>query len=239
MKKLILVVSIFGLVGLSINAQEIEQGFKPLFNGKNLEGWEGNPQLWFVKDGIINGTTTADTKLVHNTFLVFTNKQFDDFELRLSYKMVGGNSGIQYRSKVIQEGKFGPIVGGYQADIEAGKTFTGILYEERGRGILAKRGEKVVVKTDPANQSKFVIEKVGELGKSEDIQAKIKKEDWNDYVIIAKGNHIQHFINGVQTVDVVDEDAPRAAKSGVIALQVHVGPPMTVQFKNIRIKPLN
>jgi len=77
-----------------------------------------------------------------------------------------------------------------------------------------------------------------QLGKSEEIQAKIKNEDWNDYVIIAKGNHIQHFINGVQTIDVIDEDAPRAAKSGIIALQVHVGPPMVVQFKNIRIKPL-
>ncbi len=239
MKKLILVVSICGLIALSIKSQEVEQGFTPLFNGKNLEGWEGNPQLWYAKDGIINGTTTADTKLAHNSFLVFNKKQFDDFELRLSYKMIGGNSGIQYRSKVVQEGKFGPIVGGYQADIEAGKTFTGILYEERGRGILAKRGEKVVIKTDPSDKSKFVIEKKGELGKSEDIQAKIKNEDWNDYVIIAKGNHIQHFINGVQTVDVVDEDTPRAAKSGIIALQVHVGPPMVVQFKNIRIKPLN
>lgn len=240
MKKQLLIALIIGLFGIkNLTAQEVEPGFIPLFNGKDLQGWSGNPQLWSVKDGAITGVTTADTKLSHNTFLVYTNKEFSDFELRLSYKIIGGNSGIQYRSKVHQQGKFGPIVGGYQADIEAGKTYSGILYEERGRGILAQRGEKVIIKTDPENQSKFKVEKVGSLGKSDEIQAKIKNEDWNDYVIIAKGNHLQQFINGVQTVDVVDEDAPRAAKSGIIALQIHVGPPMTVQFKNIRIKPLN
>jgi len=241
MKKQIIATIIIGIVGYLniIFAQDVEPGFIPLFNGKDLQGWDGNPKIWSVKDGAITGVTTPETKLTHNTFLVYTNKEFSDFELRLSYKMIGGNSGVQYRSKVMQRGNFGPIVGGYQADIEAGKTYSGILYEERGRGILATRGQKVVVKTDPENKSKFKIEKVGELGKSEDIQAKIKNEDWNDYVIIAKGNHLQQFINGVQTVDVVDEDAPRAAKTGIIALQIHVGPPMTVQFKNIRIKPLN
>lgn len=223
----------------SLNAQVNEEGFIPIFNGKDLTGWKGNTDLWTVRDGAITGETKSDTKLTHNTFLVYTNREFGDFELRLSYRIVGGNSGVQYRSKYVQDGKFGPIVGGYQADIEAGKTYSGILYEERGRGILANRGEKVLIKTDPTNSSKFVKEKTGELGKSEDIQAKIKNEDWNEYVIIAKGNHLQQFINGVQTVEVVDEDAPRAAKSGIIALQLHVGPAMTVQFKNIRIKPLN
>jgi hypothetical protein len=226
-------------LAFTAKAQTDEQGFIPLFNGKDLTGWKGNPDLWSVKDGAITGETKPDTKLGHNTFLVYTNKEFSDFELRLSYKIIGGNSGVQYRSKYIQDGKFGPIVGGYQADIEAGKTYTGILYEERGRGILAARGEKVLIKTDPANPSKFIKEKTGTLGSSEEIQAKIKNEDWNDYVIISKGNRLQQFINGVQTIEVVDEDAPRAAKSGIIALQLHVGPPMTVQFKNIRIKPLN
>lgn len=226
-------------ISCAFGAQAGEEGFIPLFNGKDLTGWKGNPDLWTVRDGAITGETKPDTKLSHNTFLVYTNKEFSDFELRLSYKIVGGNSGVQYRSKYVQDGKFGPIVGGYQADIEAGKTFSGILYEERGRGILANRGEKVLIKTDPNNPSKFIREKTGELGKSEDIQAKIKSEDWNEYVIIAKGNRLQQFINGVQTIEVVDEDTPRAAKSGIIALQLHVGPAMTVQFKDIRIKPLN
>ena len=221
-------------VATSIAADE---DFTPLFNGKDLTGWQGNPELWSVRDGAITGVTKADPKLTHNTFLVWTNGTVTDFELRLSYRIVAGNSGIQYRSKVLDPGPFGPIVGGYQADFEAGKTYSGILYEERGRGILAERGQKTVVRADPANADKTKIEVVGSVGKSEDIQAKIRHEDWNDYVIIAKGNHLQHFINGVLTVDVVDEQPAKAAKSGVLALQIHVGPPMTVQFKNLQIKP--
>lgn len=213
-----------------------EPGFKSLFNGTDLTGWEGNPKLWSVKDGTITGITgsDADTKINHNTFLVYTNAPVSDFELRLSYKMVGGNSGIQYRSKVLRNGKFGPIVGGYQADFEAGKTYSGILYEEQGRGILAQRGQKTVIKEGSGGKP----EVVGSVGDTKEIQSKIKNEDWNEYVVIAKGNHLQHFINGVQTVDVVDEQASKAAKSGVLALQIHVGPPMTVQFKDIRIKNL-
>jgi hypothetical protein len=212
-----------------------EPGFKMLHKHDSLAGWEGNPDLWSIKGGVITGVTKADPKLTHNTFLVYTNAPVDDFELRLSYRIVNGNSGIQYRSKVIRNDKFGPVVSGYQADFEAGKTYSGILYEEQGRGILAQRGEKTVVKEA---DGKHKVEVAGSLGKSEDIQAKIKKEDWNDYVVIAKGNHLQHFINGVQTVDVTDEQPSKAAKTGVLALQIHTGPPMTVQFKNIRIKSL-
>src|SRR5688572_12420736 len=201
------------------------------FNGKDLTGWEGNPAFWSVKDGTITGQTTKENPTKGNTFLIYTNGTVDDFELRLSYKIVGGNSGIQYRSKVTNPKNW--VVGGYQGDFEAGKTYSGILYEELGRGILAKRGEKVVIKEDTGKP-----EVVGSLGKSEDIQKKIKNEDWNDYVIIAKGNHLQHFINGTQTVDVIDEQKSKAAKSGILALQLHAGPPMTVQFKDVRIKPL-
>jgi hypothetical protein len=222
----------------SVFSAEPEPGFKSLFNGKDLTGWEGNSDLWSVKDGAITGVTKADPKLTHNTFLVYTGGNVDDFELRLSYRIVDGNSGIQYRSKVIEKGKFGPIVGGYQADFEAGTTYSGILYEERARGILAQRGQKTVIKDDPANPNRHKVEVVGSLGESKDIQAKIKKEDWNDYVVIAKGNHLQHFINGMQTIDVVDEQSTKAAKEGILALQIHVGPPMTVQFRSIRIKSL-
>jgi len=213
-----------------------EAGFKPLFNGKDLTGWEGNPKLWSVQDGAITGKTGSegDTKIKHNTFLVWKGGEVADFELRLQYKIVGGNSGIQYRSKLLPPGEFGLIVGGYQADFEAGKTYSGILYEERGRGILAKRGDKTVVKAGEGGKAK--VEVTGSLGKTEAIQAKIKNEDWNDYVVIAKGNHLQHFINGRQTVDVTDEDSAKAAKSGILALQIHAGPAMTVQFRNIRLK---
>jgi hypothetical protein len=215
-----------------------EAGFKPLFNGKDLTGWTGNPDLWSVEDETIKGITKADPKLTHNTFLVWTNGNVADFELRLSYKIVNGNSGIQYRSKVLRQGAQGPIVGGYQADFEAGKTYSGILYEEQGRQILAQRGQKTVLKPDAANPKKHKVEVAGSVGDTKAIQANIKHEDWNEYVVIAKGNHLQHFINGMQTVDVTDEHEAGAAKSGVLALQIHTGPPMTVQFKNIRIKDL-
>ena len=218
-------------------------GFVSIFNGKNLEGWDGNTNLWSVEDGCITGRTQADPKLTHNTFLVYTNGPVADFELRFAYKIVNGNSGVQYRSKVLEQGKFGPIVGGYQADFEAGKVNSGILYEEKGRQILAQRGQKTVIKEvevekDGNKKKEMKIEVTGELGKSADIQADIKHEDWNDYIIIAKGNHLQHFINGNQTIDVTDEQESKAAKSGVLALQIHVGPPMTVQFKNLRMKTL-
>ena len=222
-----------------------QPGFKSLFNGKDLTGWGGNPKLWSVEDGCITGKTgnEPDNKLSHNTFLVWTNGAVSDFELRFSYRIEKGNSGVQYRSKVTEQGKFGPIVAGYQADFEAGKTYSGILYEERGRGILAQRGQKTVIKEieeekDGKKSKKMKIEPAGTLGKSDDIQAKIMHEDWNDYVIVAKGNHLQHFINGQQTVDVVDQQEAKAAKSGVLALQIHAGPPMVVQFRDIRIKSL-
>ncbi len=214
----------------------VDPGFKSLFNGKNLDGWEGNPRLWSVQDGNITGKTSddGDTKIKHNTFLVWKGGEVADFELRLQYKIIGGNSGVQYRSSLHAPGEFGPIVGGYQADFEAGKTYSGILYEERGRGILAKRGEKTVVTSDEAGKTK--VEVTGSVGDSAAIQTKIKNEDWNDYVVIAKGNHLQHFINGSQTVDVTDENPEKGAKSGILALQIHAGPAMTVQFRNIRIR---
>ena len=124
------------------------------------------------------------------------------------------------------------VVHGYQADMEAGSTYTGILYEEGGRGIMVGRGEKVVWSQDGKKQV------AGSVGKADEIQAAIKKGDWNDYVIIAKGNHLQQFINGNQTVDLVDEEAAKRAMSGVLALQLHAGPPMMAQFKNIRLKKL-
>ena len=211
-------------------------GEKQLFNGKDLSGWEGNTKLWSAKDGTITGATSneGDTKIKHNTFLVWKDGTVSDFELTFKYKIVGGNSGVQYRSKVLQQGEFGPIVGGYQADFEAGKTYSGILYEERGRGILAKRGEKTKITTD-ADGKKPKVEVVGSVGDSNDIQASIKNEDWNEYKVIAKGNHLQHFINGKQTVDVTDEHAG-AVKEGILALQIHAGPAMTVQFKDLVLK---
>jgi hypothetical protein len=213
-----------------------EKGFLRIFNGKDLIGWEGNPKLWSVKDGAITGQTTAENPAKGNTFLIWTNGTPSDFELRCSFKLVPGdsqgfaNSGIQYRSKVVDPANW--VVGGYQADMEAGPTYTGILYEERFRGIMAQRGEKVVWDKDDTKQV------VGSVGDAAAIEASLKKGDWNDYVIIAQGNHLQQFVNGKQTIDVTDECEAKRAMSGVLALQLHAGPPMMAQFKNLRIKRL-
>jgi len=213
---------------------------KEIFNGKDLTGWEGNKELWSVQDGAITGKTPADPAnpaksiLKHNTFLIWKGGTVGDFELTFQYRIEKGNSGVQYRSKELPAGENGPIISGYQADFEAGDKYSGILYEERGRGILALRGEKSVIKPAADGGKKPVLEK-SPLSDSAAIQASIKKEDWNEYRIVAKGNHVQHFINGMQTVDLTDEDAANAPKEGLLALQIHAGPPMVVQFKNFKL----
>jgi hypothetical protein len=217
---------------------------KSLFNGKDLTGWDGNMELWSVKDGVIHGETQASadnpkkSALRHNTFLVLKDQTPGDFELHAKFRITTewGNSGIQYRSKVESVGPDGPIVSGYQADFEAGKTYSGILYEEKGRGILAQRGQQVVVKPDTEDPKKVKKEVTGSVGDSQAIQDSIHIAEWNDYVVIAKDNHLEHFINGKKTIDVTDED-PRGAKNGVIALQMHAGPPMVVEFKDITLSP--
>ncbi len=215
-------------------AADVEPGFTSLFNGTDLTGWEGEPTLWSVQDGAITGKTSKEHPAKSNTFLIWKGGTVGDFELRCSFKLVPGsadgfaNSGVQYRSKIFDPSYW--VVGGYQADMEAGPTYTGILYEERGRGILAQRGQMVDIEPDGK------LRVIGTMGESAEIQALIKKEDWNDYVIIARGNHLTHIINGRVTVDVTDDQASKAAKTGILALQLHAGPPMMVQFKDIRIK---
>jgi len=234
------------LAGPSARAADSRAAEKQLFNGKDLTGWEGSTDFWSVQDGAITGKTTVEKPTNGNTFLIWKDGdrmgEVSDFELTLKFKILdkdgeskgSGNSGIQYRSKIVDPKNW--VVAGYQADFEVGKTYSGILYEEKGRGILAQRGQKVVIREgDAPNKPK--IEITGEVGNSEDIQAAIKPGDWNEYKIIARGNHLQHFINGKATVDVTDETA-LGAKSGVLALQLHAGPPMTVQFKDIVLKEL-
>ena len=225
-------------LGLFSVSADDESGFKKIFNGKDLSGWDGNPKLWTVKDGTIVGETFEKDPLKQNTFLIWKEKEPADFELRFTYRIrskVGAdfaNSGVQYRSKVYDPQNW--VVGGYQADFEAGKKFSGILYEEReSRGIMAERGQKVVFAEDGKK------EVVGSVGNSDEIQAKIKSGEWNEYVISAKGNHLVHKINGLTTVDVTDNDPKNKAEKGVLAFQLHVGPPMILELKNVRIKELN
>lgn len=206
-----------------------------LFDGKTLDGWDGDPSLWSVEDGAITGRTTPETKLKKNSFLIYRGEEFDNFELQLEYKIVDGNSGIQYRSfERTENGKW--ALGGYQADFEAGNTYSGILYGEAFRGILALRGESTeLVVGQNGKMKKLVAEKIGD---TDEIQSKIKKEEWNSYKVIASGYRFQHFINGVQTIECVDNDLQNRRATGLLGLQIHVGPPMTVQFRKIRIKKL-
>lgn len=215
------------------SAKDLRPKEENLFNGKNLKGWAGVPGHWTVEDGAITGFTTALNPIKNNTFLIYTNAPVDNFELRFRYRVFNGNSGVQYRSQVLDANQ--AIVGGYQADIEAGTTYSGILYEERGRGILALRGQRTVIQ-DVAGQTKVAV--VGELAKGPELQAFIRQDDWNDYLIVANGNHLMHFINNKLMVDVVDNQPTKAAKSGVLAFQIHVGPPMKVQFKDVVLKRL-
>jgi hypothetical protein len=203
-----------------------EDGFKSLFDGKTLEGWEGKPQFWSVRDGAITGQTTPENPTKGNTFLIWRGGKPGDFELRMKFRLVGGNSGIQYRS--VETNDF--VVGGYQADFESGDRYNGILYEERGRGILALRNQKVVIEEDGTKKV------VGTTCDEDALVASIKKEEWNEYVIIAKGNHLVQKINGFVTVDVTDNQESKRRMDGILALQLHAGPPMLVQFKDIQLK---
>jgi len=200
-------------------------GFKSIFNGQNLDGWDGDPKFWSVKDGMIVGQTTQENPTKGNTFLIWRGGTVDDFVLKLKYRIVGGNSGIQYRSREVDPW----VISGYQGDFEAGDMFSGILYEEKARGILALRGQKVTLHEGGSKVAEQVTD-------SKELQKHIKKEDWNEYEITAQGNHLIHKINGQVTAEVIDNEKDKRAESGLLALQLHAGPPMTVEFKDIELK---
>jgi len=221
-------------------ASGADAGFKPLFNGKDLTGWQGLDGYWSVQDGAITGQTTAEKTLKANTFLVWQGGDVKNFELHLSFRLLAdndkaqANSGIQFRSKVLDPAAF--AVGGYQTDIDFTRPYLGMLYEEKGRGIMMKTGEKIRITTGA--DGKHAVEVLDTPTPPATAVAAYKKGDWNDFVIIAEGNHIRQYLNGTLTADVLDLDEPRAAKSGVLAFQLHTGPPMRIQYKNVQLKTL-
>ncbi len=226
-----------GLLALVLTAQFAlpllaadEAGFETIFDGKTLDGWDGNPEFWRVEEGTLTGQTTKEKPTKSNTFIIWRKGDTADFELKLQYRIVGGNSGIQYRSFEVPNEKW--VIGGYQGDFEAKDRYSGICYGERFRGILADRGQKTVIGDD--HKPKVV----GSVGDSNELQTKIKKEDWNEYHIIAKGFDFTHKINGHVTCELTDEDKAQRRASGLLALQLHAGEPMKVQFRNIRLKRL-
>jgi hypothetical protein len=206
-----------------------DDGFVAIFNGKDLTGWTGQPGHWSVADGTITGSNTSEKPLKHNSFLIWEGGKPANFELRFKYRIVGGNSGVQYRSKVADAKEY--VVSGYQADIDSSPRFTGMNYEEGGRTFLAQRGERVTFGKD----GKKSVEVIGD---KDELQKKIRAEDWNDYIIIAEGHSLRHFVNGTLLSEVIDDQEGKAASSGVLAIQLHSGPPMKVQIKDIRLKEL-
>ncbi len=204
-----------------------QDDFAQLFNGKDLTGWNGDPSLWSVEDGCITGKTNGPDHLAYNKFLIWDGN-VANFEFRCDFRLEGdNNSGVQYRSKHDKEkGEF--VCAGYQADIHANPPYTGMLYDERGRGIIAQRGQKVVVSADG---KKTVTKLEGEV-------TPIDVTKWHELTIIANGNHLIHKIDGVVTVDITDNQKEDAETEGVIALQVHRGQAMKAQFRNLRLKNL-
>lgn len=222
------------------NASDRTDGFVKLFNGTNLDGWEGDSVYWRVEGEIVIGETTSQTPpLKSNTFLIWKDGNVGDFELKTDFKITSsGNSGINYRSERVVDIPY--ALKGYQADIDGANNYTGQNYEERKRTTLAYRGEKVRTHLSLEGQvenNAWTGRSIEEqLGQSDSLKALIKFEDWNECHIIAKGNRLQHFINGVLMSDVSDADTSQSSLEGLLGIQIHTGPPMKVEYRNLRIK---
>lgn len=225
------------------------KGFVEIFDGKTLNFWKGDSTYWHVENGCIVGTVTPETILKSNTFIVWQGGQPQDFELKLEYRISeSGNSGINYRSNYLEGKPY--ALRGYQCDIDGKNKFTGQNYEEKKRTTLAYKGEKVLLST-PNNseviknmrsnikkncwQTREVLSQLGDIAT---LNSKIKNYDWNQVHLIIEGNRLLHYVNGILMSDVTDNDTIHSIIKGYIGVQVHVGPPMKVEYKNIRLKEL-
>lgn len=227
-----------------VTGQTKEKGFREIFDGKSLKGWEGDPNYWRVENGSIVGEITADKLLKSNTFIIYRGGEPKDFELKLEYQItIDGNSGVNYRSEQITEVPF--ALKGYQADIDGKNRYTGQNYEERGRTTLAYRGQTTTIKgtenptspvKDNVKNNAWTKVKILKSLDRDSLQTLIKDTGWNEVHLIIKGNRLQHYVNGILMSDVTDEDTMNRKMSGLIGVQVHVGPPMKVEYKNIRLK---
>jgi len=203
------------------------------FDGKTLEGWDGNPLPWKVVEGAIVGVNTKENPTKGNTFLIWKGGTPKDFDLTLECKIDSGNSGIQYRSFIKPGNHDGWRVGGYQADFESGDNYSGICYGEAFRGILCMRGDRTTLTRDDTGKLVKKVEKIGERAK---LGLAIKKKEWNAYRIVADGYRFEHYINGQKMCELIDQDEKERRSDGLIAFQVHAGPPMKVYFRNITLK---
>ncbi len=217
---------------------EVVEKSRPLFNGKDLTDWDGDPNLWSVKDGVIHGQTTPEHPANGNTFLICKTGKFADFELRFTFRCNdANNSGVQYRSKHIDtaQAKNKWVVRGYQHEIRNENKLpnvSGFIYDEGGkRGRLCLAGEKALWE---AGAKKVV----GQCISEEEYSKLFRLSDWNDVVIVAQGNRIKHYLNDRLILDFTDNEPELALREGILALQLHAGKPMWAEFKNIKIRDL-
>jgi hypothetical protein len=214
-------------------------GMQQLFDGKDLGGWDGDPRLWSVRDGVIHGETTPESVAQGNTFLIWKGGEIGDFDLRLSFRCNAvNNSGIQYRSKHITDdsAKNKWVVRGYQHEIRNEETFpnvSGFIYDEGGtRQRICQVGEQATWEDEAGKKV------TATLIDQEGFKDLMKVDDWNDVVIRAEGNRIRHYLNGRLILDFTDKDSKRALSKGVLALQLHAGKPMWAEYRTIRLKAL-
>jgi hypothetical protein len=209
-----------------LQGDETEEGFVPMFNGRDLSGWQGAPDWWEARDGAIVAESTPDKPSQRTHYLYWKGGKPADFELRCLYRITGkgGNSGIQFRSETRPNWD----TWGYQADFDTNHQYTGFLYQH-GRGLVAGRGQQVVI--DQAGEKTVTT-----FADSAELLKAVKDQDWNEYRIVAKGRHIALWINGTRMCEVEDHQQKYALAQGIIALQMHAGPPMRVEFKNLRIR---
>lgn len=222
-----------------------KDGYYLIFDGKTLDGWEYDSVYWRVENGSLVGEVTPATLLKRNSFIIKKNFILRNFELKVEYRISShGNSGINYRSKVIDSLPY--AMRGYQADVDGQNHYTGQNYEERGRTTLAYIGQKVIIGTTETTQLKDNIKNnawtkrtvAASLGNTDSLKLHIKNEDWNEYHLIVKGNRLLHYVNGVLMSDVTDNDTTNHTLSGSLGVQVHVGPPMKIEYRNFRVKEL-
>jgi hypothetical protein len=212
-----------------------EPGFRPIFDGNSLEGWEGDPKYWRVENSCLTGEITPETVIKSNTFIIWRGGAPKDFELKADYRITAsGNSGINYRSVVVPDlvtpaNKF--AMRGYQFDIDGRNNYTGQNYEEKGRLFLALRGQV----THVLGTQKPIV--TASLGDPKDLAGFITT-DFNPVHIIARGNVVMHYLNGHLMSMVIDDDPVGRMAEGLIGVQVHVGPPMKVEYRNFRLKTL-
>jgi hypothetical protein len=218
-----------------------EAGFVPLFDGKTLTGWEGDPAYWRVENGTLVGEIVAGKEIKENTFITYRGGAekgvMKDFEIKLEYKITErGNSGINYRSGMVEGKQF--AMKGYQFDIDgplknpAPTRHTGNNYEERGRTFMAVRGQ--ITRATEGGKRQVI----GAVGDYAELAKAIKNDDWNSIHLIVRGNTMVHLLNGQVMCVLVDDDPAGRAMEGLLGMQVHVGPPMKVEYRNVRMKKL-